>query len=155
MSPSISFITSWRRSSSILRSASVRGLALVVFVIEGDTSALDAGALAFALAFAFTTVFAVAFAAAFTAWRGLDFAVMRGALLPESDSWLSPTSRARSCTSASGARPRAETSALPPLRHHGRPYPHRAIPSETGDRKSTRLNSSHLVISYAVFCLKK
>src|SRR5256885_10011544 len=28
------------------------------------------------------------------------------------------------------------------------------IPSRT-DRKSTRLNSSHLVISYAVFCLKK
>src|SRR5256885_13182433 len=28
-----------------------------------------------------------------------------------------------------------------------------ALPRE--DRKSTRLNSSHLVISYAVFCLKK
>src|SRR5256885_10226057 len=28
-----------------------------------------------------------------------------------------------------------------------------AIPGQ--DRKSTRLNSSHLVISYAVFCLKK
>src|SRR5256885_6877628 len=29
-------------------------------------------------------------------------------------------------------------------------------PNEAGpDRKSTRLNSSHLVISYAVFCLKK
>src|SRR5256885_6061834 len=27
--------------------------------------------------------------------------------------------------------------------------------SSTTDRKSTRLNSSHLVISYAVFCLKK
>src|SRR5256885_8409502 len=27
--------------------------------------------------------------------------------------------------------------------------------SGAGDRKSTRLNSSHLVISYAVFCLKK
>src|SRR5256885_6245425 len=27
--------------------------------------------------------------------------------------------------------------------------------SATIDRKSTRLNSSHLVISYAVFCLKK
>src|SRR5256885_9525521 len=27
--------------------------------------------------------------------------------------------------------------------------------SVKGDRKSTRLNSSHLVISYAVFCLKK
>src|SRR2546426_7527966 len=29
------------------------------------------------------------------------------------------------------------------------------IPKPRGDRKSTRLNSSHLVISYAVFCLKK
>src|SRR2546426_8139528 len=30
------------------------------------------------------------------------------------------------------------------------------VPEEHGvDRKSTRLNSSHLVISYAVFCLKK
>src|SRR5256885_2743359 len=27
--------------------------------------------------------------------------------------------------------------------------------TRSGDRKSTRLNSSHLVISYAVFCLKK
>src|SRR2546426_6506001 len=30
-----------------------------------------------------------------------------------------------------------------------------AIPAMVLDRKSTRLNSSHLVISYAVFCLKK
>src|SRR5256885_10177769 len=31
-----------------------------------------------------------------------------------------------------------------------------AYATHTGrDRKSTRLNSSHLVISYAVFCLKK
>src|SRR2546426_3647460 len=28
-------------------------------------------------------------------------------------------------------------------------------PVKLRDRKSTRLNSSHLVISYAVFCLKK
>src|SRR5256885_6897393 len=34
--------------------------------------------------------------------------------------------------------------------HEGPP-----IPSRFEDRKSTRLNSSHLVISYAVFCLKK
>src|SRR6266446_924637 len=27
--------------------------------------------------------------------------------------------------------------------------------AKASDRKSTRLNSSHLVISYAVFCLKK
>src|SRR5256885_12754447 len=38
-------------------------------------------------------------------------------------------------------RPRAEAR-LPPAR-------------ACRDRKSTRLNSSHLVISYAVFCLKK
>src|SRR5256885_12239112 len=30
-----------------------------------------------------------------------------------------------------------------------------AATTATTDRKSTRLNSSHLVISYAVFCLKK
>src|SRR5260221_10108191 len=35
-------------------------------------------------------------------------------------------------------------------------YPHRAFGrSAVLDRKSTRLNSSHTVISYAVFCLKK
>src|SRR5690625_6948395 len=28
-------------------------------------------------------------------------------------------------------------------------------PDGAGDRKSTRLNSSHVAISYAVFCLKK
>src|SRR5260221_8504949 len=30
-----------------------------------------------------------------------------------------------------------------------------SLPTCSGDRKSTRLNSSHTVISYAVFCLKK
>src|SRR3712207_7605938 len=30
-----------------------------------------------------------------------------------------------------------------------------ALSRELGDRKSTRLNSSHANISYAVFCLKK
>src|SRR5256885_11261418 len=32
---------------------------------------------------------------------------------------------------------------------------HLCPPTRRPDRKSTRLNSSHLVISYAVFCLKK
>src|SRR5438034_8723092 len=32
---------------------------------------------------------------------------------------------------------------------------HRAAGLDERDRKSTRLNSSHTVISYAVFCLKK
>src|SRR2546426_5809164 len=31
----------------------------------------------------------------------------------------------------------------------------KSFPGNRIDRKSTRLNSSHLVISYAVFCLKK
>src|SRR2546426_6064063 len=31
----------------------------------------------------------------------------------------------------------------------------RPVRTRERDRKSTRLNSSHLVISYAVFCLKK
>src|SRR5207253_11492319 len=34
----------------------------------------------------------------------------------------------------------------------GRPDHHRVLPDQ--DRKSTRLNSSHVAISYAVFCLK-
>src|SRR5437764_11220557 len=33
--------------------------------------------------------------------------------------------------------------------------PHRAAHTGVEDRKSTRLNSSHRCISYAVFCLKK
>src|SRR2546426_5212284 len=36
-----------------------------------------------------------------------------------------------------------------------RQIPNVILPSDPTDRKSTRLNSSHLVISYAVFCLKK
>src|SRR5207253_10275775 len=31
----------------------------------------------------------------------------------------------------------------------------KAFATNAGDRKSTRLNSSHVAISYAVFCLKK
>src|SRR2546426_8479413 len=52
--------------------------------------------------------------------------------------------------------------ALPISRHGSRRLTHRFLPAcrpgpsrAAQDRKSTRLNSSHLVISYAVFCLKK
>src|SRR5690606_41575839 len=47
------------------------------------------------------------------------------------------------------------------LRHHVRRVGQRSdlmqthVQAEPGDRKSTRLNSSHVKISYAVFCLKK
>src|SRR5204863_8037898 len=58
-------------------------------------------------------------------------------------------------------------SGRPPSRQSGRsvhPAPHQPLPPGSqgeltvlidGDRKSTRLNSSHVEISYAVFCLKK
>src|SRR5690606_39450922 len=48
-----------------------------------------------------------------------------------------------------GARPRRGG---PVGRGHGR---RGDGPAHGGDRKSTRLNSSHVKISYAVFCLKK
>src|SRR5258708_14747201 len=37
----------------------------------------------------------------------------------------------------------------------GRPVILEDLATEVRDRKSTRLNSSHQIISYAVFCLKK
>src|SRR5258708_39042769 len=43
--------------------------------------------------------------------------------------------------------------AVRPVRR--KPSSGRAWPEIAGDRKSTRLNSSHQIISYAVFCLKK
>src|SRR5690606_40448168 len=39
--------------------------------------------------------------------------------------------------------------------NYGNDYENADVPSLAGDRKSTRLNSSHVKISYAVFCLKK
>src|SRR5438034_8058368 len=40
-------------------------------------------------------------------------------------------------------------------RNQGARQPHGTVRNWRADRKSTRLNSSHTVISYAVFCLKK
>src|SRR5207253_8574363 len=64
-----------------------------------------------------------------------------------------PRARARS-TPRRIARHRARVGlrrrARPRARRRGRP-----LPRGGRDRKSTRLNSSHVAISYAVFCLKK
>src|SRR2546422_5693115 len=46
-------------------------------------------------------------------------------------------------------------SGLSLVRHILAKHPDTATIMVTGDRKSTRLNSSHGYISYAVFCLKK
>src|SRR5688500_8750783 len=43
----------------------------------------------------------------------------------------------------------------PIVRERASSEPVDTVIEQTPDRKSTRLNSSHLVISYAVFCLKK
>src|SRR2546426_1898983 len=51
-----------------------------------------------------------------------------------------------------GVAPREPGSLL--LAVQGHPL-HDPVVFRQEDRKSTRLNSSHLVISYAVFCLKK
>src|SRR5205085_8223181 len=62
--------------------------------------------------------------------------------------------RPRKCSAAS--RPRCAPAMAPsaPARASAFSIPS-AAPPRSGDRKSTRLNSSHSQISYAVFCLKK
>src|SRR2546426_4481011 len=52
------------------------------------------------------------------------------------------------------SRPSAKVSLEPERINHG-DWTEAAVHVDGVDRKSTRLNSSHLVISYAVFCLKK
>src|SRR2546430_14665133 len=70
--------------------------------------------------------------------------------LPICSSWhrCPPSGRHRSSTSTA---PRTSTSTLV----HNRRAPRSAARDLARDRKSTRLNSSHSQISYAVFCLKK
>src|SRR3989440_4510171 len=71
---------------------------------------------------------------------------------------LTAISSARAHRGARAARatgrcgPRCGTARIPSARHRARRSPPRRCPA---DRKSTRLNSSHDQISYAVFCLKK
>src|SRR5699024_11566049 len=69
-----------------------------------------------------------------------------------STSTSSPTSpRRRETTSSTSRAPGTNTSAsLPSAR-----WVRAAVRARWSDRKSTRLNSSHVSISYAVFCLKK
>src|SRR3712207_7020673 len=60
----------------------------------------------------------------------------------------------RSVQSSDNSRPRAQAPTGKPRRRAARAKPPRPPPNRP-DRKSTRLNSSHANISYAVFCLKK
>src|SRR2546426_8112753 len=86
----------------------------------------------------------------------------RSTLFPYTTLFRSRRPRARSSTLPS---PRARHAVgLPRAAVRSPPRPRAPPPPPFGaprggrpgrDRKSTRLNSSHLVISYAVFCLKK
>src|SRR5207253_10664022 len=70
----------------------------------------------------------------------------------------------RLCLSGSGHAFAPEVLRQEPGETHARLYFRLPVPAENSaaeltwrnrDRKSTRLNSSHVAISYAVFCLKK
>src|SRR5437867_6347553 len=70
----------------------------------------------------------------------------------ETDGWFAQTSATPENTTAAYRRRTSETGDGPSVAG--------VVPSSDGlgspsDRKSTRLNSSHRTISYAVFCLKK
>src|SRR5256885_8724209 len=65
---------------------------------------------------------------------------------------------ARRAPAPAAVRPAAAMAAIAEVKpaapaEAAKPVPAAKAPER--DRKSTRLNSSHLVISYAVFCLKK
>src|SRR2546430_10193197 len=75
----------------------------------------------------------------------------RSTLFPYTTLFRSPPQRGLPGREARQARP-------PPLPRAGAEEVSRGSPQsdeQRGDRKSTRLNSSHSQISYAVFCLKK
>src|SRR5690606_41871217 len=80
----------------------------------------------------------------------------RPTLFPYTTLFRSSRSSRASCSAISLHPPESLTilSTRVRLNTRRRPAPHgKAGP--TADRKSTRLNSSHVKISYAVFCLKK
>src|SRR3712207_6859712 len=58
-------------------------------------------------------------------------------------------------TKASPSRPAVQVREEPCVRRRGRRIRYGRGVAPPPDRKSTRLNSSHANISYAVFCLKK
>src|SRR2546422_7645797 len=67
-------------------------------------------------------------------------------------SLLKKCSRRESGRDGAGRKDKASAGA-PPMTQPA--FQEKACPRRGGDRKSTRLNSSHGYISYAVFCLKK
>src|SRR3989454_12573803 len=79
--------------------------------------------------------------------QGLESQERRGALAGAEQALPQPVAR----RAVLRVEPR-ERSGVAPV---GGPVLRASVQRHQRDRKSTRLNSSHLVISYAVFCLKK
>src|SRR5256885_5610623 len=87
----------------------------------------------------------------------------RSTLFPYTTLFRSPAADAARCSSCAARTTEDRLTAgafaapLPALSAHGLRECGTSAATRGGwtDRKSTRLNSSHLVISYAVFCLKK
>src|SRR5437660_8750088 len=76
----------------------------------------------------------------------------RSTLFPYTTLFRSLRSAVQSCPAA----PAPEARSIPSWGPPSSPWQHRSARTHLGrDRKSTRLNSSHVAISYAVFCLKK
>src|SRR5256885_11023617 len=84
----------------------------------------------------------------------------RSTLFPYTTLFRSPDVRRARTTSPASEYPPANDQSPPVAGIRATPDAIPLIPATGGlwsfaDRKSTRLNSSHLVISYAVFCLEK
>src|SRR2546430_8268194 len=81
-----------------------------------------------------------------TLFRSTAFVYTPQVLLQGEDfSWRTPGQPAAAMAAINARPPRAKIDlTVAPIEHNA-----------TADRKSTRLNSSHSQISYAVFCLKK
>src|SRR5690348_17454112 len=86
----------------------------------------------------------------------------RSTLFPYTTLFRSSSARPSACSTrsssvrSSAARTCATRSSLPGDRAERAAHLlHERLGEGVGDRKSTRLNSSHPSISYAVFCLKK
>src|SRR2546427_6988514 len=83
------------------------------------------------------------------------------ARLPEHRSLWRPRSACPMCGAAIAWHDNIPVLSYVALRGHCRacsaaiPWRYPVVEAATADRKSTRLNSSHSQISYAVFCLKK
>src|SRR5438477_8970340 len=85
----------------------------------------------------------------------------RSTLFPYTTLFRSAGDRGRRIAAAAGRPRRLGLARVPELgqrrgaRARSRAADRTPLPAQERDRKSTRLNSSHMSISYAVFCLKK